>query len=251
MRVPMVFFAGAGTVLVAIAVGLSGGLIVANVLSPHAPKPQMNLLERRASDDAARALNTQLPVPYLAATTTAATMAAGAAPRMPPAEGTTAGDRDAQQGDTVAAKAAVPSAKQEPASAPEDASANAKAGEADLKRLSDSRRKAERRQPWTDRQQSADRRQWGDRQQGGDRQWSDHWRYRDRHEHDNEQDAWAGSSRNGRDKDRDHKVRDYKGRDHGDGDYRDRSDYASRRDDFEQPTRIFQSPRIGIFGPDD
>lgn len=249
MRVPMAFFAGAGTVLVAIAVGLSGGLIVANVMSPPAQKQQTSLLERRALDDAARALNTQqVPIPYVAATTTAAAMAAGAAAQVPPAEGTTAGDRDAKQSDAVAAKAAAPSAMPVRASAPEDA--NAKAGEADLRRPSDNKRKADRRQTWPERQQSEDRRQWGDREHWGDRQWSDQWRYRDQREHDNEQDAWRGSSRKNRDsKDRDHKVRDDRSRDYGVREYRDRNDDAGRRDDFDQP--ILQSPRIRIFGADD
>ena len=67
MRAPMAFFAGAGTVIAAIAVGLGGGLTVANIMNPY-PQKQATLIDRRMSDDAARAANTQqAPVPHLEA----------------------------------------------------------------------------------------------------------------------------------------------------------------------------------------
>ena len=38
MRASIAYFAGAGTVVAAIAVGLGGGLTIANIISPHLDK---------------------------------------------------------------------------------------------------------------------------------------------------------------------------------------------------------------------
>src|SRR5258708_144218 len=49
MRIPIAYFAGAGTVIVAIAAGLGGGLVISNVMNPHdAP---VSKVERRAVAD--------------------------------------------------------------------------------------------------------------------------------------------------------------------------------------------------------
>jgi hypothetical protein len=194
MRTSTAFFAGVGTVFVAIAAGLGGGLTIANVMTSQAP--QYGKLDRRASSDAPSTKDPMVPVPYLAATkdsTNAAVVvspaerkpaqpqqseAANSSPAAHPAPPTTvqanatasneqpAKPSEAEQADasrsaqTAAAKpsvaAAQPVAAREQVSVPEDA--NAKAREADLKRDADQkraeRRKAERRA----QQQWADRR---------------------------------------------------------------------------------------------
>ena len=49
MRTSMAYFAGAGTVIAAIGLGLGGGLTIANVLSPHQDKVEQTKLEQRMS----------------------------------------------------------------------------------------------------------------------------------------------------------------------------------------------------------
>jgi hypothetical protein len=69
MRVSMAFFAGVGTVLVAVAAGLGGGLTIANIMSPQAPKQELSKAERRgASEPTASTKDPLVPVPYMAAT---------------------------------------------------------------------------------------------------------------------------------------------------------------------------------------
>jgi len=252
MRTSVAFFAGAGTILAAIGLGLGGGFTVASIVSPHPERQKTTLVERRRLDDVARAeIAQRAPVPYLAATVSAinspavtapaALIGSGAAvPSAPPtgaaqpaaridaavepaakpvdAKPVDAKPVDAGPGDGAAAKSAATAQqplKSERSSSANDA--NAKARDADVKRLSD-KRKAERRQQWADRQSSEARRQWGDRQRWDDRQWSDRRVYRDRPE-----DQVRG----------------------------DRDDYVERRDDFDPPVRVFGSPRLGIFDPED
>ncbi len=47
MRAPIAYFAGAGTVIAAIGLGLGGGLTIANVMSPHQDKLEQTKLEQR------------------------------------------------------------------------------------------------------------------------------------------------------------------------------------------------------------
>ena len=47
MRISTAYFAGIGTVVVAVAAGLGGGYLAANVVSPH--EPTVSKLERRMS----------------------------------------------------------------------------------------------------------------------------------------------------------------------------------------------------------
>ena len=69
MRASMAYFAGAGTVVIAIAAGVGGGLTIANIMSPSAPKQEMSKFERRTSPEASPSTADPLvPVPYLAAT---------------------------------------------------------------------------------------------------------------------------------------------------------------------------------------
>jgi hypothetical protein len=187
MRASMAYFAGAGTIVVAIAAGLGGGLTIANIVSPHQQTREISKLEQRMSakpipasaeaDQAktqtqpdqprAQADQPKAPVPYLAATQAAntpivvapapqdqpqsQTQAAAAAPQPSPqpVEASVANDQPAKPADTSAAKPqAAP--REQAALQPDDA--NAKARDGDLKRLAAEKRKAERRQQWADRQ---------------------------------------------------------------------------------------------------
>ena len=82
MRTSMAYFAGAGTVIAAIGLGLGGGLTIANVVSPHQEKLEQTKLEQRMSAKAIppspqadqpkqQAEQTKAPVPYVAATNAA------------------------------------------------------------------------------------------------------------------------------------------------------------------------------------
>jgi hypothetical protein len=67
MRTSTAFFAGVGTVFVAIAAGLGGGLTIGNVMSSQTP--QYGKLDRHAASSDSRATkDPMVPVPYLAAT---------------------------------------------------------------------------------------------------------------------------------------------------------------------------------------
>jgi hypothetical protein len=69
MRASMAFFAGVGTVIVAVAAGLGGGLTIANIMSPQAPKQELSKAERRGSaEPSASTKDALVPVPYMAAT---------------------------------------------------------------------------------------------------------------------------------------------------------------------------------------
>ena len=82
MRSSMAYFAGAGTVVAAIAGGLGGGLLISNIVSPHQPKQsssELTRLERRMSAEPIRATNgSSEPVPYLAESQVSAAVAEAA-----------------------------------------------------------------------------------------------------------------------------------------------------------------------------
>src|SRR5690349_8020517 len=171
MRATSAFFAGVGTVAVAIGAGLGGGLLLGELMSPHQPKypsSEVTRLEQRgaplpipAKDGASQ------PVPYLSPTQAAATVAEQpqqqAQPQPPPQPASTKPSEPKQQLEKVnttpqqAAATPQPAASEQQSAArdraaPEDA--NAKARDTDLKRdarRADDRRKAERRQQWTDK----------------------------------------------------------------------------------------------------
>src|SRR5438105_15546706 len=91
MRAMTAFFAGVGTVAVAIAAGLGGGLLLGNIMSPQQPKhpgSEVTRLEQRASPQPIPAMNGEpQPVPYMASTQAAATVAAPTAqPQQQPAQ---------------------------------------------------------------------------------------------------------------------------------------------------------------------
>ena len=69
MRTSTAYFAGVGTVVAAVAVGLGGGLFISNVVSPHEPRIEMSKLELRMSSKPVPAATAPSePVPYVAAT---------------------------------------------------------------------------------------------------------------------------------------------------------------------------------------
>jgi hypothetical protein len=198
MRASMAYFAGAGTIVVAIAAGLGGGLTIANVLSPHQAKFEQSKLEQRMSakpvppsaeaDQAkTQAANTQAtdkskePVPYLAATQAASsgpvtvtpppqsqnqtqTAAAAQPATSPPAEAKLANDQPAKPAEPQTAKL-QPAPREQTAATSEDTNkarspedANATARDSDLKRLAAEKRKAQRRQQWADRKKAQQQR---------------------------------------------------------------------------------------------
>src|SRR3954453_22104356 len=66
MRTTTAYFAGVGTVVAAVAVGLGSGLLISNVVSPHEPKTEMSKLELRMSSKPIPASNAPAePVPYV------------------------------------------------------------------------------------------------------------------------------------------------------------------------------------------
>jgi hypothetical protein len=67
MQTSTAFFAGAGTVAVAVVVGLSGGMLVANLMSPKTSGQEVAKLERRTAPQSQPAPSAQ-PNSYLAAT---------------------------------------------------------------------------------------------------------------------------------------------------------------------------------------
>jgi len=186
MRASMAYFAGAGTIVVAIAAGLGGGLTIANIVSPHKETREISKLEQRMAakpippsveadqprvqSDTIQASNTdkpqtdqpKAPVPYVAATgaaVTANTPVAQAQPQTQAAASQASPSPVIEQAkvDNPSAKPAEPqtakdASREQAASSPDDA--NAKARDSDLKRLAAEKRKADRRQQWADRKKA-------------------------------------------------------------------------------------------------
>jgi hypothetical protein len=154
MRASMAYFAGAGTVIAAIVVGVGGGLLIADMVSPKSPKQgvETTRLERRMAPEPIPVSNAPSePVPYLAAPQLPAPNAAVAAvPAQKQTEPENSASTPAKPADT-AAQPATPAvqvvAREQPAAADDAA---AKARDADVKRATDKRR-AERRPQWTER----------------------------------------------------------------------------------------------------
>jgi hypothetical protein len=175
MRTSMAYFAGAGTVVIAIAAGLGGGLTIANIVSPRASNQEMSKLEQRRQAD--RALDSvkdtnqpSQPMPNLAATQPAAGSTVAQPVQNPPPSQTEASNpapqpaQPAAQSEMTAANNAAAKPAEAPPPKPATAAAQgnadqqastsqdamAKARDADLKRLAE-KRKADRHQQWADR----------------------------------------------------------------------------------------------------
>lgn len=166
MRASTAYFAGVGTVAFAIAAGLGGGYLAANIVSPHEPKygTETSRIERRmASQPIPVTTASSEPVPYIQATAVTAPVAqpqqaeavpqpvaapeaktADPAPTAQPAVANTSPSRPAPAN-------AVPPGEQavEKSAAPQDAFA--KAREADTRRAAVEKRRAERRQHWAEK----------------------------------------------------------------------------------------------------
>jgi hypothetical protein len=170
MRASMAYFAGVGTVVVAVAAGLGGGLLISNIVSPHEPKTETSKLEQRMSSKPIPVSNAPSePVSYLAATTPVApgpSAPATTAPQTGPANAapTPAQPAEAQSSASVPPAASspqtVPSVAQatnsEQIKAPENAVA--RASDADVRREArrearrlEQKRRVERRQQWAER----------------------------------------------------------------------------------------------------
>ena len=184
MRAATAYFAGVGTVAVAIGGGLGGGLLLGDIMSPQQPKypsSEVTRLEQRSPQQPIQATNSApQPVPYMAATQIANTVAEQPAPpqlpqqaasqqpaqpqaqqaAMQPAEPPKQPERSTPtQPVSAAAQSSPPAERQAARAAPDDSFA--KAREVDVKneaRRAEDRRKAERRQQWVDK------RKWRQRQ---------------------------------------------------------------------------------------
>jgi hypothetical protein len=151
MRTTTAYFAGVGTVVAAVAMGLGGGLLISNIVSPHEPRTEMSKLRMSKPIPVSNAPSE--PVPYVAATQAipSAADAAQAEPQPTPQSETVAANNPSPPPD---AAPPAPAAPREQAVAPEDAFA--KARDADVKRVTE-KRKAERRQQWTERRRHLQR----------------------------------------------------------------------------------------------
>jgi hypothetical protein len=182
MRSSSAYFAGAGTVIVAIAAGLGGGLLISNIVSPHQPKygsVEMTRMERRVSEPIPATSKSLEPVPYLAAPQISAAVADNSPPQpQPPTQPspTQATQASAQQPQApaqqpsapqpstqAAATRPAPSPAAQPVAIAESPAAReriapdesvGKARDADVRRearRAEEKRRAERRQQWAER----------------------------------------------------------------------------------------------------
>jgi hypothetical protein len=114
MRASTAYFAGGGTVILAIVVGIGGGLIMGNMVAPQSPKQgaeQTRLERQKTPEPIQAAAGPSQPVPYLGTTQA---VAAAPAPTLPQPE--TATPHPAPQVQTFAV--AQPAATQQPAATP-------------------------------------------------------------------------------------------------------------------------------------
>jgi hypothetical protein len=165
MRALTAYFAGAGTVVIAIVAGLGGGLVIADMIHPKSAKQgtEMTRLERHMSPEPVQAKpGPSEPVQYLATpqlSASVAAVAAAPAQAQPQIETGNSQSARAQPAQTAAAaQPAAPASQPTPAvqaMAPQQAAAAnedavAKARDAEVKRAVE-KRKLERRQQWAER----------------------------------------------------------------------------------------------------
>ena len=175
MRISTAYFAGVGTVIVAVSAGLGGGYLAANISSP--PSQAVSKLERRMSAEPINVSTAPAePVKHVAATKPAAAPAQEQPQQQPQQQPQTQQQPNTQQ--PTAANRGGSSLRQscprrrearqqrggratpqpsklveqadERTAAPRDAFARAR--DADIKRADAEKRRAERRQRWADRQ---------------------------------------------------------------------------------------------------
>jgi hypothetical protein len=246
MRTSTAYFAGVGTVVVAIAAGLGGGVILANVMNPNPSHQQTSRLDQHMSAQAPAASNrsdekgqqqSQSPVPSVAASQTAATPAASEKNQtqpQTPAQPVQAGNSQPKAATATPAPQPVP---HQETVAIDDANAKDtnkdtskdvnKTRDADLKRQADQRK--------NDRQ-----RQWADRRKRDQQQ-------RDQQQQQRDQDLRDAQARmQDDDRPRDAVVRrDWR------NDRRSWRDDRDAREDDGPPVTRFGAPAFGLFGSDD
>jgi hypothetical protein len=169
MRISTAYFAGVGTVIVAVTAGLGGGYLAANITSP--PTQAVSKLERRMSaEPIAVSTAPAEPVPHVVAKTAEANTASATTQEQPQTQQQTQPQQQAAAPSANSARAEektannVAAAQPAPSPAPpakpaEQASertatpqeAFAKARDADMKRAVAEQRRAERRQRWADK----------------------------------------------------------------------------------------------------
>lgn len=183
MRASTAFFAGAGTVIVAIAAGLGGGLVMGNIMSPQPGHHAFSRFERRAAPPQSprpwpitTAKTADAAVPYLAATEKAI-----ARPMVvPPSQGaaqktasTVSRPNSAARPVSAAQQSTPPqpqlSPMQQASSDPDNA--NAQARDADLKRLDAKKNRSDRRRQWAARR--AQQQQLQDQREADNQAWND------------------------------------------------------------------------------
>ena len=181
MRTSTAYFAGLGTVVVAVVAGLGGGYLAANIVNPH--EPGVSKLERRMSATPLPAAAPSEPARIAGTTATATNPIAAspvAAPPQTEPQQTAASQASAPQASalqtppksepqTTASNAATPAEEKtannaprtvqpvqasekpmvEKTAAPQEAFARAR--DADIKRAAVEKRRAERRQRWEER----------------------------------------------------------------------------------------------------
>jgi hypothetical protein len=235
MRTSTAYFAGVGTVVVAIAAGLGGGVILANVMNPNPSHQQTSRLDQHMSAQAPAASNrsdekgqqqSQSPVPSVAASQTAATPAASEKNQtqpQTPAQPVQAGN---SQPKAATATPAPQPVQHEQAAAIDDA--NAKDANKDVNNARDADLKRQVDQRKNDRQ-----RQWADR------------RKRDQQQRDQDlRDAQARMQD-------DNGPRDAVVRRDWRNDRRSWRDDRDAREDDGPPVTRFGAPAFGLFGSDD
>lgn len=167
MRASTAYFAGVGTVAFAIAAGLGGGYLAANIVSPHEPRygTETSRIERRmASQPIPVTTAPSEPVPYIQATAVTAPVVQpqhadpAVLPPPAPAEGKTASPALTAQpavANTSPSRTAPANVAPQVEQAAEKSAASqeafAKAREADVRRAAVEKRRAERRQHWAEK----------------------------------------------------------------------------------------------------
>ncbi len=170
MRISTAYFAGVGTVIVAVAAGLGGGYLAANIANP--PSGVSKLERRMSAEPISVAAVPAQPVPRTIATSPAAAPAQEQPQPQPQTEAAAPSDNAAPSANNARAEekpannvAAVPpvQAQPQPAKSTEQKSAEqtaekaatprdalARARDADVKRADAEKRRAERRQLWAE-----------------------------------------------------------------------------------------------------
>ncbi|MHC2622765.1 type IV secretory pathway VirB10-like protein [Bradyrhizobium huanghuaihaiense] len=172
MRASTAYFVGAGTIIVAIAIGLGGGIVAGNIMNPIAPKQGADTSKMAQRTEAATSAPTSAPserVNYLTGSQAFGAMIAAPAQAEAKPE---AAKPDTQTNQANAKPpapqpsqaAAVEPPKPAPASSPKPVeqqastepssspdNAYAKARDADVKRAASERRRMDRRERWAER----------------------------------------------------------------------------------------------------